>query len=477
MSTFEFNGITKKYLELERNWSLPGWAPIEGEYLNVPGRAGGVQVDSRTGMLRFTLPIIIMSRNFTEKQEFIEEMARWLIHEEDKPLIFSKYPNRTLLAKIEGSPEFGQMWASGEGALSIVCADPYKYGEVIPYDFINGVAIIVNKGTAPAAPIYDFEVMENLTHIDIIADGEYTRLGDPASMEQPVYERQTLVMSDSMKTLIGWSDITDVDNGYVTGTMEATQSGFRASTFGEEVGPTRKWQGPSKVKSLPRPVKNFQLLAYVDLLNVGKQTGMIEIYCLDAFGNTVIKLGLEDVMQSISEIQAKFQLGNVSSRKIQHYRTADYKPAWNNYRGVLRVFRDANRIRPYFGLVRPDGKHDWVSSAYMYLDAAEEYLAEITQIQIAIRKWPNTVEADMWVRDLKVWELNDPIEGIPYMAQQGDKILIDSKESEVYLNGELREDLADWFGDFFDLPPGHSTLLLQPADKLTGKVIVPERYK
>lgn len=476
MSTFEFNGISKKYLVLERSWSLPGWAPVEREYLTFPGRAGGVPVETRTGMLRFPLPIIILANNTLEKQEFIEDMARWLIHEDEKPLKFSKYPNRTLLAQIEGAPDFGQMWATGEGILNIVCADPYTYGDVIPYDFINGAALIENKGSAPAAPIYEIDVLASTTHIDIIGDGAYTRLGDPASMEQPVYERQTLVLSDSLKTLIGWSDVVNVDNGYVAGTMSATQSGFTPTAYGAEISP-RKWQGPAKVKSLPRPVKNFQMIATVELLNVGKQTGMIEIYCLDAFGNTVAKVGIEDIMQSVAEVQAKFQLGNVANRKIQHYRTADNKKAWNDYKGVLRLFRDGNRFRPYFGLVQPDGKHVWVSSDYMYTDAANAYSAEITQIQIAIRKWPGTTEATMRVRDLKVWELNDPAEGVPYLFGAGDKVVIDSKESEVLLNGEEREDLADWFGDFFDLPPGYSTVLLQPTDKLSGKVIVPERYK
>lgn len=474
MSTIIFDGIMKDYLVLERSWSLPAWAPIEREFLTVPGRPGAVQTEMRTGMRRFSLPVIIRSRNTVDKKRFVEDMAAWLIHLDDKPLIFSKYPNRTLYARVEGSPDFAQLWKFGEGTINFVCADPYEYGDTSIDFFLNGLATVRNTGSEAASPIYEIDVLEDITHLDIISDKSYIRIGEPAAAEQPVYERQTLVLSDTLKTLNGWSDVTDVDNGYVAGTMTATQSGFSASSFGTEIAP-RKWQGPAKRRALPVPVENFQLIATVDLLNVGKQTGMIEIYCLDALGNTVAKIGIEDIMISVAEVQAKFQLGNVLGRKVQHYVTADYKPAWNDYKGVLRLFRDGNRFRPYFALVQPNGKHVWVSSSYVYTDVQEEYNAPITQIAIAIRKWPGTTEATIRVRDLKVWQLNDPAEGLPYLARAGDKIIIDTKDGSALLNGEPVK--KDFFSDYFDLEPGHTTLLIKPSDKVQGKIIVQERFK
>lgn len=473
LSTFEFNGITKPYLVLERGWSLPAWAPIERDYLTIPGRKGGIQTEMRTGMRKFSLPVIIRSRNVIDKKQFIEDMGAWLIHEEAKPLTFSKYPNRKLYAQIEGAPDFEQIWNFGQGTINIVCSDPHEYGNENIDAFINGLVTVQNNGTASATPVYEIDVLDDITHLDIISDKNYIRIGEPAPIEEPVYERQTLIMSDTLKTLIGWSDVTDVDNGYVAGTMTATQAGFTATGFGTELSP-RKWQGPAKRKSLPEPVQNFQMIATVELLNVSKQTGMIEIYLQDALGNTVAKVGIEDIMQSVAEIQAKFQLGNVQNRKVQYYRTADYKPAWNNYKGVLRLFRDGNRFRPYFGLVQPDGKHVWVASKYLYTDMNNEYNAAITQIVIAIRKWPGTEEATMRIRDLKVWRLNDPVEGLPYLARAGDKIIIDTKEGVTLLNGEQIK--KDFFSDYFDLEPGQTTLLMQPQEKVSGKVIVTERY-
>lgn len=476
MSTIEFNGITKPYLKIERSWTLPAWAPIERDYMTIPGKAGAIQTEMRTGVRKFSLPVIVFSHNFIDKKGFVEEMAEWLIHEETKSLVFSKYPHRTLYAHVEGSPDFEQMWEIGEGSIDFVCPDPYEYGRTNVDNFENGIVTLRNTGTVETPPVYEIDVLQDITHLDIISDAAYIRLGEPAPMDAPLYKQQSEIITDSMTTTNGWSEASSVDNGYVTGTMTATQVGFTATSFGSELSP-RKWQGPSLRRPLPEPIQNFQMMATVELLNVGKGTGMIEIYCLDALGNTVAKVGIEDVLQSVAEVQAKFQLGNASGRKVEHYRTADYKPAWNNYKGVLRLFRSGNRFRPYFAIVEPDGRRNWVSSGYLYTDVAGEYSAPITQIQVAIRKWPTTAEASMKVRDLRVWRLNEPVEGVPYMALAGDKIIIDTKEGVVLLNGEPRNDLKDFFSDFFDLPPGETRLLMEPQEKVSGKVIVQERFK
>ncbi|RAZ73634.1 distal tail protein Dit [Planococcus halotolerans] len=473
MSRLTFNGISKTYLKIARDWSLPGWAPIEREYLTVPQRAGGIPKRMQTGMRRFDIPIIIDSKTLIEKEAFVEDMAKWLIHEKAKPLVFSKYPNRTFFAEIEGAPVFSEMWMRGKGVISIVCSDPFKYGEERTVDFVDGAAIVNNEGSANAKPIYEFDVLGDLTHLDVYTDFAYIRAGEETPIDVPIYQQQTLLLNDSMKTLTGWTDVLNVDNGYVTGTMTATQTGFTPTSFGVEESP-RNWQGPAKERTIPDgPVQNFQMRATVELLNVGKQTGMIEIYCMDVDGNTVIKVGIEDIMQSISEVQAKFQLGNIENRKVQNYRTADYKPAWNNYKGILRLFRSGNRIRPYFALVQPDGKYDWVSSNYVYTDDLGEYMAPISRIKVAIRKWPGTSEAVMKVRDLKVWRLNDPQEGVPIIASAEDKIVIDTNDSSIRLNGEERKDLKEFGASFFKLPPGSTAVLVQPFEKVVGKV----RYK
>lgn len=441
----------------------------------VPGRAGSYVTGTRTPSRVIAQKVLVACDDAKELQKKLEELSGILHTELPVPLKFEDELDRTYFAMYAGAVPGYKKDGFYTATIQFMCSDPYKYADPIAFNFVNGDAIVQNNGTASALPIYEIDVFDNITLLDIVGPEKYIRLGEPAPIDTPNYERQTLLFHDAMKSLVGWTDVANVDNGYVTGSMVATQAGFEASSFGAEV-PNRKWQGPAKRRTISNgPVQNFQMIATVELLNVGKQTGMIEIYCMDANGNTVAKVGIEDIMQSISEIQAKFQLGNVATRKVQHYRTADYKPAWNNYKGVLRLFRDGNRFRPYFGLVQPDGKHVWVSSDYMHVDAGNQYAAPITHIHVAIRHWPTTTPAVMRMRDLKVWRLNDPIEGTPYIAVAGDKIIIDVRNGLVLLNGEERDDLKDFFSDYFELPKGISVLRIEPFEKVSGKVIIQER--
>lgn len=451
-------------------------APVRRKTLEIAGRPGGISRGYELGVRTLTVIVDFEAPSKREWLEKLDDLMGVLIQKKPQSLEFEHEPNRMYMVEFEGEIDTEEINIYGQVTLNFICVDPYVYGDSNIDHFNNGVAQIMNSGHAEAVPVYEIDVLEDITHLDIISDKSYFRIGEPAPINEPVYQRQTLILNDTMKTMIGWSDAIDVDNGYVTGTMVATQAGFEASSFGAAMQPP-EFQGPSKVRTLPEPIQNFRIDIPIQLLNVSRETGMIEIYLLDAFSNTVAKIGFEDVWPTIKKNQGKFQLGNMESRKVQHYVSADYAPAWNNFDGMLRIHRDGNRIRPYFAQIKTDGRHDWVSSAYVYTDKLEEYMNEITQVQVAIRKWPGDAydEAKMRIGGIKVWRLNSPPEGVPIMAKAGDKIIIDAIEGSVMINGEIREDLKDHFSDYFDLPKGQTTLVIQPDDKVSGKVITRER--
>lgn len=448
----------------------------EIELITVPGRAGGLVTNKQVPVRYIHQEVLIACDDAEELRKKLEELNELLSTEEPVPLQFGDELDRTYFAIYSGASEGDEEGGFYNATITFLCEDPYKYGNSKTDHFTDGSVTVQNSGTAPVKPVYEFEVIDSITNLDIFSEEDgYMRIGEPAPIDEPVYERQTLILHDKLTNLLPWSVSPAADNGYVTGKMKATASGFMAEEFGAEVEP-RKWQGPSVRRALPQAVQNFQMIVTVDMLNVGRKTGMIEVYLKDALGNTVAKVGIEDILQSVSQNQTKFQLGNVTNRKVANYRTADYKPAWNDYKGVLRLFRDGNRFRPYFGLVQPNGKHVWVSNNYLYTDIKNEYSAPITHIELAIRKWPGHPEATMRMRDLKVWRLNDQSTGLPSIATAGDIITIDTKESAIYINGEDRKDLKDFGSSFFGVPKGEKTILIQPADKVTGKVTYREPF-
>ena len=97
-----------------------------------------------------------------------------------------------------------------------------------------------------------------------------------------------------MGSLAGWSQAEYVDNGHIAGQI-GILGGY--AFYPELVGMTveeGKWQGPSMKKSLNEPIQDFKMEALIELRNGEAEpgeTGMIEIYLLDAVGNVVGKVG------------------------------------------------------------------------------------------------------------------------------------------------------------------------------------------
>jgi len=363
--------------------------------------------------------------------------------------------------------------SDGEINFELTMIDPFIYGPEKTADFESGLVVLNNQGKAPASPIFEIDVNDNVTHIDIIGEDGYFRIGQPEPIDKPVYEQLTLVGNYPLTSLVGWTTANQVEDGHVTGEMEATPSGFRPKLFGAAITP-HKFQGPAVRRSISS-LQDFRMDIDVELLNKSSETGMLEIYLKDAAGNTVIKIGIEDIWSSLAKVQAKLQLGNQSGRKVTHMQSASTASAWNDFKGTLRLHRVGNRIRPYFAIVQPDGKHVWVYSSYLYTDQLEEYQAPIVEVVIAMRIWPTTQAASMVARNLKFYRYNSEPEGIPVISSVGDKVIIDTNDSSIRINGEDRKSLKDFGASFFKLKKGINTILLEPSNKLSGRVRYRER--
>jgi predicted phage tail component-like protein len=362
------------------------------------------------------------------------------------------------------------------GTLTFLCSNPYKYGPEIEAVFPSDVVSINNNGTTDASPIFELEVLAPVTFAMIQNQySEYMMIGEPAPAEKVPFVYQELVMHDTCDTLTGWTVANSVDNGYVSGNMKSENGAFVIDTVGTPIEP-EAWQGPAIKRSIGASLQDFRMDVEIDLFNVGGNTGMLEIYLEDANNNTVAKIGLEDIWKHMDQIQGKFQLGTLTNR-FSKYRTADYPQAWNDFSGILKIYRSGNRIRPYFALIDANGKHVWTSSDYVYTDIQGEYQVPITQIKIAERMFPRTEIALIHVKDIKFWRYNNQPEGIPYLADVGDVITFDhTQNGEVLLNGELFEDV-NFGAEFFKLKPGTNTLIVHPSNSFRVKTRFREPHK
>jgi len=278
-----------------------------------------------------------------------------------------------------------------------------------------------------------------------------------------------------MATLTGWGQATYVDNGNIAGGMTTDGTSFYPSAYGTVINPP-SWQGPSVKKSLSEPLQDFKADILIEQNNIGYGNGMLEIYFLDAANNTVAKIGMEDRWPSIDKNVGKFQLGPIDDRHNVSVEP-NANNYWSNFDGLLRIERIGNTWRPYWALIQSDGTHMHVKSTIKYMDGLGKYQAPITQIQVAMRKWPTTVATDQRVKDINVWKINQEPAGIPYIAHAGNVVTYDFVNNNILINGESRIDLKDFGGSYFKLTPGSNQLFTFPEGALDTTVKWRPAYK
>ncbi|SEH78525.1 putative phage tail component, N-terminal domain-containing protein [Halobacillus karajensis] len=486
--SFKFNNIRKPWLYLEKGRSKPPFAAVSREILKVPGMPGGYLEGTEIEPLVIRQPVGFKVKDDEHALQLKEELADWLFTEKSAPLELDDEPGRTYYAIVQNTlDDFDRIVSLRRGTIQFLCLDPYGFGDEENATFSNDGVTIMNNGTVETKPRFEIDVLKDTLFMDLVsAVGPYMRVGEPGELDTPPYERRSLVMDDLCTSTEGWNVADAVDNGYIRGNILATPDGFVPETFGAAVEPYA-WQGPSLKKQIvdvngnPMSVDNFQLDIPLELLNVGNGTGMIEAYCKDIDNHIVTKIGIEDVWRGMERIQAKMQLGDIGNRE-QYYTQADYGYGWNDFKGIMRLYRDdysgEKRIRPYFAIRKPDGTHDWVRSQYYYEDVEENYQNPITQIQLAFRKWPSRTEAKMKVNRVTLWEYHTEPEKIPYLLRAGDKVIIDMKDRLILINGEDRtEELGEFGVSFFSLYPGGNTLFQFPENTFQTKIYWSPKYR
>ncbi|MTW85630.1 hypothetical protein F3157_08135 [Virgibacillus dakarensis] len=128
-NSLTYNNIRKPYvrvIEKER----PYWASIERNIVTVPKRIGGRLNGKNIGALVLPVKLRIEGDSKMDLLDKTEDLAAWLITDEEKPLVFDDRPNRTYYAVIEGDaiPE-SEIVSFSTLQINFICPDPRKYGK------------------------------------------------------------------------------------------------------------------------------------------------------------------------------------------------------------------------------------------------------------------------------------------------------------------------------------------------------------
>ena len=485
MSSFSFNNIRKDFVQIEKGWKRPAWAPVKRNFLSVPGYTGARLLNTQTEMRVLSIPVGIIVPEGSDLETMKEEIAEWLITGQPAELIFDVEPNRTYLAVVEDSFDPDEFVTLGIGTIKFICPMPYKLGPTRTVDFQTGtsglIANVQNKGSVESNPIIEIEVTKPSTFLDVWNGMNYFRIGYPLKADQVPVERNQRVLWDEMGTTIGWTDVPKTEDMTGGGKFKSDGYRFMAEYLGE---PTVKgWHGCIAKKNIPQgPLQDFIMQAYVHINSYHwDQMGRVEIGLLDENSDYVARISMSDVQWEAEQNSGFASVGNSKKPggQVLINEHGDHPDTWSNFRGRLWLARTGNRWEAYISKFILGTEIDDAERFVVWFDENNVNMNKVTQVQISISQFSNNMFcSQMSIDDLKIWKVNmNTQNNPPYIFDVGDKVVIDTERSLVTINGKSAINLKDIFSDYPVIHKGSNKLEIMPSTVGTAKVTYRERFR
>ena len=479
--SFTFDGIKKDFVIAEKGKRRSAVAPLTRNLINIPHMPGAYLQNTETEIRTIEQPILIKGVSRYNVRKLEEELAAWLVTSQPRELIFDDEPDRVYFAVVQGEiviEDVVDRW--GRAVVTFICPDPYKYKGVINSSaFLTNPTNLFNSGSASTYPVFRANVLQPITNLDLIMEDVYMRVGQPYKVEETPTEAETIIFHDTLASLTGWSQAEYVDNGNISGEIRVLNNNtFYPGLFGTVIE-QGQWQGPALKKTFNEPIQDFRLEAELQITNTQGETGMIEIYVLDAANNVIGKIGIEDYYASTTKINFKARAGSATDGV---WIVGHEEEGWNDFNGMIRLEREGLDWYAYIG------KWDEQKQTYVlqlgskknihFYDSEAKYTAPISQVQIAFRMFAgHGSPCPMYVHRVRAWRKNTvQAEEIPYIAEPGDLIEIDHTNNDIRINGYSRIDLKDFGGTFFALDPGDNPIFYYPAEAVDLSVDWRERF-
>lgn len=495
MTSFTFNKERKEFVQIEKGWKRPTWAPLKRNLLSVPGYPGARLLNTQTEIRILSIPVGIIVPDGGNLELLKEEIASWLITDQPAELIFDVEPNRTYLAVVDDGFDPDEFVTLGQGVIKFICPMPYKLGKTNTHTFTQNwsteiTSNFINKGSVEAPPIIEMIVKKPSTFLDIWfgkypLERNYFRIGYPLTVEESTVQERERVLWDEMSSVVGWTPVTgQVEEMKGTGELKVKDgTAIYCPYYGEEG--TKGFHGGISKKSIPGgPIQDFEMEARVHLQSKNiDQMGRVEVLLLDEASNVVARINMNDLYADAEITKAYMRVGNNgtpnSIRKLVDT-TGAHPNTFNNFNGRLRIARRGKEWSVYVARFRDGTEIDDASLVERWIDETGNPMTErkIAQVMIAICRWDrNTPVYTMQIDDLKIWKINKvPSNTKPYIFDTGDKIIIDTERSLVTINGKDAINIKDIFSEFPKIIRGDNRIDIMPPD-VNATISYRERYR
>ncbi|MDA1681008.1 distal tail protein Dit [Bacillus cereus group sp. TH152-1LC] len=494
MSSFTFNNQRKEYIQIERGWSPPTWAPLKRNFLKVPGFPGARLLNTDTDPRPLPVPVGIIVPDGTDLETLKEEIAEWLITEESAELIFDTKPDRTYIAVIDEDFNIDDFVTLGKGTLKFICPMPYKLGPVqnktlaIDKDG-NLKAAFRNKGSVESNPIIDIMVGAKSTFLDVWNGNDYFRLGYPVAIKTKIVNTEERLIWDKMDSSTGWVH----HNGKIgrfdaMGTMLAKDGYFYPANFGTG----SEWHGCFMVKDIPPSptgeIIDFKFDVQMTLKSSNwNQMGKVVAMVLDKDNNVICQVDMSDEYMAHEYTIAHASVSSAGDNPTGDQVTIANEHGalagvWNQFNGHFALARRGNHWRCYPAKYDGANGTDGTSSVHEWYDL--NYSNPLTKREpkkialgfVAYGDYPPVT--DLRISDFKFWKLNKlQIDETPYIFDVGDKIQIDTEHSLVTINGTNAIALKDIFSSFPVVKRGQNEIIVRPANVGISELTYRERFR
>src|SRR5690625_4641577 len=443
--------------------------------MSVPGMEGNYLSDSQTGSLIIRQPVFYLINDNDHALQLKDELADWLYTKEPAPLEFSDEPGRIYYAVVQNTiDDFKKIAHSRRGTITFLVPDGFDYGPEKEITSAEDTFILENNGTAESDPIFELTAKKRTTFALVSNGSNYNLVVNLVNVEdEQTYQKYERILTATVTNLSGWTTADYVDGGIVAGAMESNGSRFQAQSFGSG----NNWHGPAIKRALPEVLTDFSIKTTVAFGNTrNNYIGRIEMYLLDVNGNTVAKIGLKDNQGARQLAIGEARAGDLDNGKYLISESGDRPGVWNNFYGVLQYERQGNDWRMYIAKINRDTGIHHSRRNVIWSDSEGLYSGNVAQVVLHVGTVGEYTPPAMGFYGVMVDKINQEPEGVPYIAEAGDKIVFNHVTGDCYVNGEPVQ-VGTYGIDFFKLSKGYNTIAVSPEDTFDTKVIYKERFR
>jgi predicted phage tail component-like protein len=470
MLTFNGNDLSA-YFNVEEIYGR-GPSAQEVATLSVPGRDGAYYLSKKKPPKVIDVLFNMKGTSLENLRLKMDELNKFLEVDKPSPLIFSDEPNMTYYAILNGQPDWQEFFLIGKGKLSFLCPDPYKYGLTTTIPFANSILNMTYQGAVKTFPKYKITFNQPSTYLYLSSPTESIILGKSQTVEVTQVQQENRILTEYMSSLTNWVDGSVVDNGVVTGTMVANK--FRASSYGTG----SQWHGPAKKRSLPTPIQDFKVQAFISQKSIThSEVGRVEVYLLDVNSKIIGKVVLRDSTTGYKYNWAVARAGNESDNHVLYDGYGANPGTWNDFdNGILEIKRVGNVWEFYIAKRDAAGNH-YARLSKRWRHNSGKYNEKLAQIQVHVGAYGTHTPTTQSINTLYVDEIIQPGSNqVPNIVNTGDVLEIDCKTKKILKNGKLFNEVRDPVGSLFALNPGLNTLGLYPPDIATVEMTYQERW-